>query len=600
MNERNFAFFKNFHRIMWKETLWLNFLRAFCVLPVLILFNVSQGTEASPLFYAAYPFAYIFMAAPLLILVKKMIIIISGELAGILMIIILIPLIFISIAGGDPIVFLIKKIKPTLVPVEKYPFISLDLFIFVLRDESYSPPYLHPEYTESSEEQTNIEPDIFQYSNSQQRYLSKESSKSRKSPFNLAGVLLIIFILISTSIFGKALLNVLNFSKNDLNEPKRNKILNRNPDSKILDLKNKNSRFAAIALSKSTKKYGGAWNYDSSQEAQSRAVQECGVADCRSVFVFHNTFGALAQAVDAWGSGSAKTQVQAEQIAIQNCKRFSKNPETCRITLFLNSRRGFITRKSQSPSSNSNTTNSTLPRQGILKAQQPDAKINLRSQPSRESKSRGYGLVNDNIEVLKVTQGGDGHTWYYVRFNSSRAEGWIRGDFIEFRPFPSKTHSNSFSPNLTKNSQVHINGIGPIRVGMTIDEASKSAGVRLIQIQSGSESQGCSYFKPDLGLDDVQFMVTQGRISRVDIFNEQITTFSGAKIGDSEKRVMSLYPGQIQVQPHEYVQDGHYLIFIPKDKLDQSYRVVFETDGNRVTSFRAGKIPEVTAVEGCV
>ncbi len=93
--------------------------------------------------------------------------------------------------------------------------------------------------------------------------------------------------------------------------------------------------------------------------------------------------------------------------------------------------------------------------------------------------------------------------------------------------------------------------------------------------------------------------VTNGRIARVSVWqSRQITTLSGAKIGDSEARIRSLYPG-IQVTPHTYVRQGHYLTFVPKDAGDRNYRVVFETDGQKVTRFHAGKLPEVEFVEGC-
>ena len=77
-------------------------------------------------------------------------------------------------------------------------------------------------------------------------------------------------------------------------------------------------------------------------------------------------------------------------------------------------------------------------------------------------------------------------------------------------------------------------------------------------------------------------MVIGGQIARVDIYgNSRITTVRGAKIGDSEDRIKSLYPGQIRVTPHEYVRGGHYLTFVPRDASDRQYRLVFETDGRR-------------------
>ncbi|BDA68482.1 hypothetical protein CAL7716_026480 [Calothrix sp. PCC 7716] len=95
-------------------------------------------------------------------------------------------------------------------------------------------------------------------------------------------------------------------------------------------------------------------------------------------------------------------------------------------------------------------------------------------------------------------------------------------------------------------------------------------------------------------------MLTDGRISRIDVTkNTKITTVSGAKIGDTESRIKSLYPGKIQVTLHKYVKGGHYLTFISKEPLYKNYRVVFETDGKRVTQYRAGKLPEVEFVERC-
>ncbi|MEH1937038.1 MAG: hypothetical protein V7L14_25715 [Nostoc sp.] len=150
---------------------------------------------------------------------------------------------------------------------------------------------------------------------------------------------------------------------------------------------------------------------------------------------------------------------------------------------------------------------------------------------------------------------------------------------------------------LTNQSKLLINGIGQIRVGMTVSQAAKAAGTKLI---GDSPNNSCYYVKPQNEPKNLLFMVTKGRISRVDVrHNTQITTLKGAKIGDTEAQIKSLYSGQIQVTPHKYVQGGHYLTFIPKDHANQNYRVVFETDGKRVTQFRSGKLPEVEFVEGC-
>lgn len=152
---------------------------------------------------------------------------------------------------------------------------------------------------------------------------------------------------------------------------------------------------------------------------------------------------------------------------------------------------------------------------------------------------------------------------------------------------------------LTATSKVTINGIGPIRVGMTIQQAEASARTRLL---SEADPVGkCWFVKPQGGPRDISFMVIAGQIARVEIYrNSRIATVRGAKIGDSEDRIKSLYPRQIQVTSHAYLQGGHYLTFVPRNASDRQYRLVFETDGRRVERFRAGRLPEVEYVEGCV
>jgi hypothetical protein len=168
-------------------------------------------------------------------------------------------------------------------------------------------------------------------------------------------------------------------------------------------------------------------------------------------------------------------------------------------------------------------------------------------------------------------------------------------------------------PQLTEQSKVFINGIGPIRVGMTVAEAEVSANVTLVEKGGRAGTGGCYSLRSQSGPQNLAFMVisnrednrmvrNQDRIARVDVYKgNRITTLRGAKVGDTEAQIKSLYPGQITVMPHRYTarQGGHYLTFMPKDAVDRDYRLVFETLGGRVTQFRSGKVPEVEFVEGC-
>jgi hypothetical protein len=142
---------------------------------------------------------------------------------------------------------------------------------------------------------------------------------------------------------------------------------------------------------------------------------------------------------------------------------------------------------------------------------------------------------------------------------------------------------------------IHFTGFGPIHAGMTLAEAEQSLGAPLAPL--GPRMDPC-YYVQDPGRSGVAFMVIEGRIARVDVQQHSaVRTIEGAGIGDTEERIRALYPGLV-TQPHKYV-DGHYLIVRPAAPADTSHRIVFETDGQRVTRFRAGRMPEVRWVEGC-
>jgi len=166
-------------------------------------------------------------------------------------------------------------------------------------------------------------------------------------------------------------------------------------------------------------------------------------------------------------------------------------------------------------------------------------------------------------------------------------------------PSPLGEKVPDLQPQLTDQSKIAINGIGPIRVGMTVTEAAKSAGVTLVT-DGVQASEGCFYYESQEGPQDLGFMVIDDRIVRVDVWpNSPITTLSGAGIGSTEADLQSLYPGQIEISPHQYVE-GNYLTFVPQDSTDQAYRIVFETDSSGVvTTFRSGQADEVRWIEGC-
>ena len=171
-------------------------------------------------------------------------------------------------------------------------------------------------------------------------------------------------------------------------------------------------------------------------------------------------------------------------------------------------------------------------------------------------------------------------------------------------PTNSVTSTVNNNDNLNKfniNSPVDLEGMGVVKIGMTIEEAQQEANVTFKQENSGGEEYGCFYFSTE-EIDKVSMMVTDNVIARIDINNPLVKTTEGVGIGDTETLIREIYGNNnIEEYPHEYIIDGKYVIFIPSENLAQDYGIIFNINSDeKVISFRSGKFPEVGYVEGCV
>ena len=142
-------------------------------------------------------------------------------------------------------------------------------------------------------------------------------------------------------------------------------------------------------------------------------------------------------------------------------------------------------------------------------------------------------------------------------------------------------------------------GVGAVTFGMTVAAAARVAGGTVAHPPGGS----CGF----TSLRDVprgaRFMVSYDTVVRVDVDSATVPTDAGARVGMREDSVRHLYADRLhaplRVTPHKYVRGGHYLIVVPGAPADTMHQLIFETDGDRVTRYRAGLAPYVGYVEGC-
>jgi hypothetical protein len=140
-------------------------------------------------------------------------------------------------------------------------------------------------------------------------------------------------------------------------------------------------------------------------------------------------------------------------------------------------------------------------------------------------------------------------------------------------------------------------GLGQILIGMNLDDAVNMG----LLNENPTMNARCDFVFPAVGAgipEGVSVMVVKGKVARIDVDTGAVTTEDGAKIGDNEDRIKSIYGDEVQVEPDKYIEGGHYMTVLG-DSVNAGKALVFETDGKRVTSFRGGRLPEVKWVAGC-
>ncbi|MGD1906689.1 MAG: hypothetical protein ACFB0C_11930 [Leptolyngbyaceae cyanobacterium] len=148
-------------------------------------------------------------------------------------------------------------------------------------------------------------------------------------------------------------------------------------------------------------------------------------------------------------------------------------------------------------------------------------------------------------------------------------------------------------------AEVTTTSLGPLTIGMTLEEAADALGLPLVPVGSNISGE-CAYYQPDTSDATIGLMVINHVIIRVDIWpGSKISTASGIKVGSTEAEVLEQYADQVESAPNPYTS-GKVLTFTPMDPGEDLYRLVFETDeAGHVIQYRVGQFPAVTWPDGC-
>lgn len=148
-----------------------------------------------------------------------------------------------------------------------------------------------------------------------------------------------------------------------------------------------------------------------------------------------------------------------------------------------------------------------------------------------------------------------------------------------------------------------LDGLGPVRIGMTVSEAEAALGAKLSPFDPNdpAEQEACWLTERADGTDRlVRYMVEDAVIARIEVWDKSIVVEKGIKVGDSEAQAREAYGAALEITPHpgdyDHVQGRYLTVYSP----DKKRGVLFEVISGKIRAIRTGILPAIRYLEQCL
>ena len=153
----------------------------------------------------------------------------------------------------------------------------------------------------------------------------------------------------------------------------------------------------------------------------------------------------------------------------------------------------------------------------------------------------------------------------------------------------------NFSAQANEDWFITSKGYGPVKAGMSVAEAEVLLKFKLKTFENKPIDKYCDYVSSSGQREGVDYMIQEGKISRIEVSDSRVKTKSGAKVGDSTAKLKDIFGSQLEIEPHKYHPNGFYYYLWDSDK---RHGVKFDILKDKVRRIYAGD-QSIDLVEGC-
>jgi hypothetical protein len=159
-----------------------------------------------------------------------------------------------------------------------------------------------------------------------------------------------------------------------------------------------------------------------------------------------------------------------------------------------------------------------------------------------------------------------------------------------------------------------FDGVGPVRLGMSVAEVEHALGSRLDPVDKQIYSDECFVTqRADKSEPEIRYAIVKGRLALIDVWRHEVATSEGIGVGSLASDVLRTYGGKIVMTPAPYFDEGCEIRAADQnaprpsaeecsmhlDANDHRRGMIFSTKGDRVTALHVGLIDALNTEEIC-
>lgn len=152
-------------------------------------------------------------------------------------------------------------------------------------------------------------------------------------------------------------------------------------------------------------------------------------------------------------------------------------------------------------------------------------------------------------------------------------------------------------PHLDDRTPMHADHYGPIKFGMTMQQASIAAGMPVGENPGEKRPSDNCFYAYGRDILNVMFVVEKQKITHAFVYHPQLQTPQHLGVGSTTEQITRTFTGKWKTRENPFSESGNEMDIIVK--ISDKFGYVFFMKDDHVEYYNAGDFTAIQDIEGC-